>query len=339
LEALPKISVVVPIRNEARFIAKTIGYLQKQDYPPDKMEILVVVGDSTDNTAEIVQEIAAADSRVRYLHNPRLWSSAARNIGAREATGDIITYVDGHTYIDNDQLLKSIARLMSEKNVSVLSRPQFLETPDNTVFQQAVALARRSMFGHGPHSTIYTKEDKYVNPASSGASYKREVFEKVGYFDESFDAAEDYEFNHRVAQAGYKSFTSLDLAVYYHPRDSLIGVLRQMMRYGQGRMRLARKHRDTLGLATLAPPAFTLGIFFTPFFWILAPRLSAFVDLLYGLYFLALAGSSIAIAVRHGFPFLFLAPPIYLTIHLGLGLGFLVELFDQKKAGEKEKQP
>ncbi len=339
MESLPKISVVLPIRNEAQFIAKTIGYLQKQDYPPDKMEILVVVGDSTDNTAEIVQEIAAEDARVRYLQNPRLWSSAARNIGAKEATGEIVTYVDGHTYIDNDQLLKNTARLMAEKEVSVLSRPQFLDTPENSTFQKAVSLVRKSKLGHGPDSTIYTDQDMYVNPASSGASYKREVIAKVGYFDESFDAAEDYEFNHRVAQAGYKSFTSLSLAVYYYPRDTLIGLFRQMMRYGQGRMRLARKHRETVGVGTLAPPLFTLGLFVRPFFWLLSDWLGGMIDLCYAIYILAVLGSSISIALKNGLPFLFLGPPVYLTIHLGLGLGFLLELLFGKKPAASGENP
>ena len=226
--------MVLPIRNEANFIAKTIKQLQEQVYPRDRLEILVVVGYSHDNTAAIVQEIAAQDERVRYLHNPKLWSSSARNIGAKEATGDIITYIDGHTYIDNDQLLINIARLIAEKEVSVLSRPQFLDTPENTTFQKAVSLARKSALGHGLDSTIYSDEDMYVNPTSAGASYKREVFDKVGYFDEQFDASEDYEFNYRVAQAGYRAFTSLQLAVYYYPRKSFGTLFKQMTRYGTG---------------------------------------------------------------------------------------------------------
>lgn len=259
METWPKISVVLPIRNEAKFIARTIKYLQDQDYPRDKLEILVAVGDSIDNTSEIVQGIAAQDSRVRYLYNPKRWSSSARNVGAREATGEIITYVDGHTYIDNDQLLKNTARLMAEKAISVLSRPQFLDTPDNTTFQTAVALVRRSLLGHGLDSTIYTDKEMYVNPASAGASYRREVFEKVGYFDEQFDASEDYEFNYRLAQAGYRAFTSPKLAVFYYPRLSLGALFKQMARYGTGRMRLARKHPPTLGIGTLIPPLSHLG--------------------------------------------------------------------------------
>lgn len=325
MEPYPKISVVIPIRNEALYIARTIRYLLDQDYPRDRLELLVVVGDSDDNTAEIVQGIAAQDARVRYIYNPKTFSSSARNMGARVGTGEVITYVDGHTYIDNDQLLKNTARLMQEKEVAVLSRPQFLETPDNTTFQKAVALARRSLIGHGLDSTIYTEKDMYVNPASSGATYRREVFDRVGWFDEHFDASEDYEFNYRVAAAGYKAFTSLKLAVYYYPRKSLGALFKQMARYGTGRMRLARKHPTTLGIGTLMPVLFTLGLVLLPLAALFSIWSLYVWALAYGAYLVAVLASALLISVRHGLVYLALVPPIYFIIHLGLGYGFLRE--------------
>ena len=344
MEQFPKITVVIPIRNEAGFITQTIRFLQEQDYPKDRVEIIVVDGYSTDGSTEMVQKIAAEDPRVKWYGNPVQRSSAGRNTGAKVGSGDIITYVDGHTYIDNNQLLKNIARLLDEKDVSVLSRPQFLETPDNTTFQKAVAFVRKSALGHGLDSTIYTAEDKYVNPASSGATYKREVFEKVGYFDERYDASEDYEFNYRVAQAGYRAFTSLKLAVYYYPRNTLGALFKQMARYGTGRFRLFRKHPETLGPGTLAPVAFLFGLVALPslsfwsswFGW-------AFVGM-YGFYLLAILLSSLMIAAKHGPVYFFLCPPIYLFIHLGLGYGFVAEavraLFGKSpKFGREDKTP
>ncbi len=242
----PHLSIVIPARNEERFITHTIGFLLNQDYPPDKLEILVVVADSVDRTEEVVKKIAAEEPRVKFLPNPYGLSSGARTIGAKEANGEIIVFIDGHVYIDNSQLLQNTVRLMEDKHVSILSRPQLLDTPNNSFLQRAISLARNSWIGHGRDSTIYSREDKYVDPGSSGASYRREVFDKVGYFDISFDACEDVEFNYRCAQAGFRSFTSLKLAVYYYPRTSLPGLFRQMSRYGTGRFRLALKHPKTL---------------------------------------------------------------------------------------------
>lgn len=325
-DTLPGISVVIPIRNEERFIAQTIGYMQNQDYPHEKLEILVVDGESNDNTVAIVEEIAAQDPRVKLFHNPRRLSSAARNVGAHNATGDIVTYVDGHTYIDNDQLLRNIASTMAEQEIVVLSRPQFLETPENNRYQQAVALARRSIIGHGIDSTIYTDRDLRVDPTSSGASYKKEVFSNVGYFDETFDACEDVDFNYRVSQSGFESYTSLKLAVYYYPRDSFSGLFQQMKRYGVGRFRLARKHPGTLSLGTLIPFLLTVGL---PLLAILSIFHIYFLALFVfsaGIYAGLILAASTIVAGRRGWSYLTLLPSIYLAIHVGLGYGFLAEM-------------
>ena len=330
LDHWPKITVVVPILNEATFIARTLSYLQEQDYPAECLEILVVIGPSSDGTEAIVDRIAAEDPRIRWYPNPRRLSSAARNIGAREATGEIVTFVDGHVYIDNDQLLKNTALLMQENQVAVLSRPQLLDTPENSLFQRAVSLARKSPLGHGTDSTIYSLADALVNPASSGATYRREVFADVGFFDERFDAAEDYEFNYRVSLAGYKAFTSARLTVYYYPRGSFGALFRQMERYGRGRMRLFRKHPRTLGLGTLVPPGLLLAVPATVVLGVVLPWAGMLLGGLLGLYFLGtcLQGAVSGLGASQGSRMLkiLLIPPILWTVHLGLGYGFLAEL-------------
>lgn len=325
-EEIPKITVVVPIKNEERYIARTLEFLLKQDYPKDKVEILVGVGDCEDNTVAVVKEIEAREPRVKYFHNPVGLSSGARAMGAEMATGEIVLYVDGHVWIESNNILRNIPRLMREKRVDVLSRPQFLDTPENDFFQKAVALARKSAIGHGLDSTIYTTDDKYVDPSSSGAVYKKSVFEKIGNFDTRFDACEDFEFNFRCSRAGFKSFTSMDLAVFYYPRNSLGALFQQMKRYGTGRFRLAQKHPSSLGLGTLTPFFFTAGIpllallsfvheyFFFAFLAVVIP------------YIIGVGLSSVIIAFKHGIEYLFVLPPIYLAIHIGLGWGFCVEL-------------
>lgn len=324
--SLPTISVILPIRNEERFIGQTLNYLLSQDYPIDKLEIIVVDGESTDETVAVVKKIAAGDSRIRLINNPRKLSSAARALGASSATGDIVTFIDGHTYIDNDQLLKNTSRLMSEKDVSVLSRPQFLDTPENNFMQRAISLARKSPLGHGLDSTIYMAEEAFVDPSSSGASYRKEVFGQVGNFDERFDACEDVEFNYRVAKAGYQSFTSSLLAVYYYPRESLGGLFRQLKRYGVGRFRLARKHPATLSLGTLIPPAFVVGIVGLAVGAFLSSVVAPLFAAAAGIYLGATIMVSALIASRHGFGYFLSLPPIFWTIHWALGWGFLAEL-------------
>ncbi|RKX21785.1 MAG: glycosyltransferase family 2 protein, partial [Candidatus Zixiibacteriota bacterium] len=275
---------------------------------------------------EIAGNLALKDPRIRVFRNPAKLSSAGRNIGIKNATGNIITFIDGHTYIGNNQLLRNIVLLMEKEGLSILSRPQFMNTPHNSFFQKAVSAARKSLIGHGLGSTIYNPEDKRVNPMSSGATYRREVFEKIGLFDEKFDACEDVELNYRAYKNGYDSFTSMKLAVFYYPRASVTDLFRQMKRYGMGRLRLARKHPETLSLGTLLPFFITLSI---PLFAVLSLVLNPLYNpllFLIGSYLLSICGWSLVVSLRENITYLFVLPLIYFSIHFGLGWGFLTEL-------------
>lgn len=323
---LPKITVIIPVRNEEKFIDRTLRYVQEQEYPSDRLEIIVVDGCSEDRTAKIVEEYAAIDHRIRLLRNPRQLSSSARNLGVRNATGDIILFIDGHVYIDNRQLLHSTAELLEKKDAAVLSRPQLLDTPDNTLFQKAVSLARKSLIGHGPESTIYTDRNDYVDPTSAGATYRRELFGQVGYFDERFDACEDLELNYRVSKAGFRAFTSMKLAVYYYPRASLKALFKQMKRYGVGRLRMMRKYPATTSLGTIIPALFVLGLIALPLAAFLWSGFGYLFLFLYGLYFLLILTASLIVSFKRGFVYLPFLLLIYPIIHIGLGWGFLCEL-------------
>lgn len=325
MECFPTLSVIIPVRNEEKYISTTIGFIKGQDYPPDKIEILVADGESEDKTEEIVLSIAEQDPRVSLLKNPRRLSSSGRNIGINNAVGEIIVFIDGHTFIDNDQLFNNIVRLMSENNLTILSRPQFLDTPKNSFFQNGVSLARRSLIGHGLDSNIYSDKEMPVDPTSSGAIYKREVFDTIGIYDERFDACEDYEFNYRAARRGFSSFTSMKLVVYYYPRESLVALYRQMRRYGIGRFRLAQKYpRTVLGGAIV--PSLAIAVFFilgVLSFW--STHIFLIFAAVASLYVIILVSWSIAISLKTRLLYITVLPAIYFTIHFGLGLGFLIE--------------
>jgi GT2 family glycosyltransferase len=152
------------------------------------------------------------------------------------------------------------------------------------------------------------------------------VFEKVGYFDLSFDACEDVEFNYRCAKAGFKSFISKDLSVYYYPRTSLRSLFRQMIRYGIGRFRLAHKHPGTLSISSLLPSFLTAGLPILGLFCFLRPVLLYLFAALSLAYACAILLFSLVLAFRNGWAYFIVLPPVYLAIHAGLGYGFLREL-------------
>src|ERR1039457_2876628 len=242
----PFITVVMPVRNESRFVRDTVMQLVNQNYPADCFEIIVVDGMSDDGTQNIVVDIGTTYPQVRLLENPKRLSSAGRNIGFRNGRGDYFLVVDGHCFIPMDNLLKNVSDCFLKSGADCLGRPQPMDPPGLKPFQRAVALARRSRLGHGGDSLIYSDYEGYCSPVSNGAAYRKDVFGKVGFVDENFDAAEDVEFNYRVEKAGLRCYTSPLLTVRYYPREKLSGLFRQMQRYGMGRYLFTRKHRESL---------------------------------------------------------------------------------------------
>lgn len=348
----PSITVVMPVRNEARFIAGTLRQLQGQDYPKDRFEILVVDGMSDDGTRDIVARIAKEDGRVRLFDNPGRRSSAGRNVGFRAGQGDYLVVVDGHCHIPDDQFLRNITECFEKSGAHCLGRPQPLDPPGLTPFQRSVAMARASSLGHGGDSLIYGDFEGFASPVSNGAAYRRELFEKVGYVDEDFDACEDVEFNFRVEQAGLKAYTSPKLTVRYYPRENLSALLGQMRRYGRGRTRLYLKHPALLSLSALVPACFAGGAaaVVTLLGLDLIFGLSAFLAFVFSALGLALLAYAVLVGMatvricrKHGRDHALRLPLIFLAVHGGLGLGmweeFLVSVRKVFKRGRRAEGP
>lgn len=269
------------------------------------------------------------------MQNPGRLSSCGRNAGVAAAKGDIIIFSDGHCHVPSRTLLRDAADLFARSGAGILCRPQPLDFPESTPFQRVVAAARASWLGHGRDSTIYSTEfEGWVDPSSAGAMYRRELFERFGGTDESFDACEDVEFNYRLHRAGIKAYISPKLTVYYEPRKSMTSLFRQMVRYGRGRVRLARKHHGSGSLSQLVPVLLLLlfvtwpVIFWTPLLW---PWLWATA-----FYLGIVLAESLHVAMDIGlakFPTLAIT---YMAIHFGLGTGMAMEWLH--RSGSRREQ-
>lgn len=322
----PFISVIVPVRNEAALIADTLHQLVEQRYEASRFEVIVADGRSTDGTRAIVAALQARYAHIRLLDNPRLWSSAGRNAAIRAARGEIVLLIDGHCELRNPYYLQNLADAFAESGADCIGRPQPLDVSGATAVQRAIAIARASRLGHHPASHIYSDRAGYVPPQSVAVAYRRSMFDVVGLFDERFDACEDVEFNHRVSKAGMICWFSPNIRVHYHPRANLMGLFRQMLRYGRGRMRLLRKHPETFSLPGFVPAAFLAGLVVGP----LAAYGSALLALLFlgvlGVYGAVLLFFSFALCVRNrDMRLLPHFPLVFLTIHVGAGAGVWCE--------------
>jgi prepilin-type processing-associated H-X9-DG protein len=258
----PQLSVVLPVLNEAADLERLLAELRDQDLASSRYEVLVADGGSTDGTREIVTRMAASWPGLVLLDNPGRRSAPARNLGARRARGAYVLFVDGHCAIGRRDFLRRVLEVFAATGADCLARPQPLSRLARGPWGEAIALARHSRLGHDPGSDIYGREAARTDPRSAGAAYRRTVLERLGGFDERFDACEDVELNHRVAESGYVTYVHPDLAVDYRPRDGLAPFWKQMLRYGRGRGRLFVRHprlapwpilaASALGLAGLA---------------------------------------------------------------------------------------
>jgi polysaccharide deacetylase family protein (PEP-CTERM system associated) len=337
--ALPFISVVIPVRNEARHIAETLRQLTAQDYDTERFEVLVADGRSTDATRAVVEEWQARHANVYLIDNARRLSSAGRNRAIEAARGDMVVIVDGHCDLRNPRYLRDLAAAFEHSGADAVGRPQPLDVTGATALQRAVAAARSSWLGHNPSSHIYSDRPGFVPPQSVAVAYRREVFGAVGLFDESFDACEDVEFNHRLDRAGFTCYLDPQTRVYYHPRASLRGLFRQLARYGRGRVRLFRKHGDTLSAAILAPAVLLVGVILGAIAAALVPSLA--VPYLAALAFYAavvLAVSTQIASRERDVRLLGWLPLVFAAVHAGAGFGVLWELATGRRRRATERR-
>jgi succinoglycan biosynthesis protein ExoA len=256
----PRLSVVLPVLNEARDLGTLLDQLCAQDPVPGGVEILVADGGSTDGTRERVRERTRRWPELRLIDNPDRRSSPGRNRGAEAAAGDYVLFLDGHCALPRRDYLVRVLEIFAESGADCLCRPQPLDRLGEEGWEQAIARARHSPLGHKPGSDIYGGAPGFTDPRSAGAAYTRRVIEELGGFDERFDACEDVEFNHRVREAGHRAYLHPDLEVPYRPRATLGGLFRQMMNYGRGRARLFARHRSTAPWSLLALSAAVLAL-------------------------------------------------------------------------------
>lgn len=335
---LPFISVVVPVRNEARHIETTLRGLLAQDYPAGRFEVVVVDGESTDATRDIVRALTATHPGLKLYGNPKRLSSAARNVGVGASAGDVVAVVDGHCRVESRRYLRDVAELFERTGADCLGRPQPLEVDGATAFQRAVAVARASRLGHNVSSYIYSDDEKFVSPQSVAVIYRRDVFRRVGLFDEGFDACEDVEFNYRVEQAGLRCYLSPRLRVNYVPRQTVGGLFHQLARYGRGRVRLLSKHPYQFSVvylivAALLGLAGTVGLAVA-----LGHGLGATAGLAAG--YAGLVGlTAVRLSWRERDPRLLgLLPVVFAAIHAGVCYGIVSELVTTGLAAARSRR-
>jgi GT2 family glycosyltransferase len=330
---LPYVSVILPVRNERAMLPRLLEQLLAQNYPADRYEILVVDGHSTDGTADLVRRRFCGSSTasrlapIRLLKNPKERTAAGRNQGLRSAHGDIILFIDGHCSVPSRNLIEDSVSMLERTGAGCLCRPQPLQAPSATDMGEIIAEARGLWLGRERECAVEeTQKAGPADPVCGGATYRREVFERVGLYDESFESGEDVEMNTRVREAGIAAYTDPRLAVLYQPAPRVGVLFQQMVRSGRTRVRLMRRHPGTLSLRRLTPLALLASLPLAMLAWWLTPPVAAVLTLPAACFAAALGVASVQMGARSGSGGFWAAPWIFSAMWLGVAWGEMVEL-------------
>ncbi len=337
----PVISGVIPCRNEASVIERTIGSLLEQVEPSGGFELIVADGMSDDGTRDILHRIASKDSRVKIVDNPRRITPAGMNVGIRAAKGKYIAILGAHNRYAKDYLARAVAFLDAHPEVDNVGGSMMLE-PDNDV-ARAVAHVFHHPFSVGGarwHNPDYEGEADTV----FGGIYRREVFDKIGYFDEELVRNQDDEFNLRLKRAGGIIWHTSQIKSYYRPRNSFRSLFLQYRQYGYWKVRVIQKHRLPASIRHLVPGLFVFSVIasvtcsltsFATGYFLSSPVLISIGMFCSVLFVLAIASYStlllagaFQLALKKDKPLFFKYFKAFACFHLGYGLGFLEGIRD-----------
>lgn len=325
-----KVTVIMPVRNEEKYITAALEAVRGQDYPKENIEILVVDGLSSDSTPDIVGKISELDPRVRLLRNEKGIASSALNIGVAAASGEVIVRVDGHCVVGMDYVSKALEKL--ETGAWGAGGP--VETVGETFAAKAIALAMSSRFGVGDSAFRTLKDRETYADTVPFPAYPRWVFDKVGKYDEELIRNQDDEFNLRIIEMGGKIILTPEMKSIYYSRSGFYSLFRQYFGYGFYKVRVIQKHPRTLRIRHFVPGAFVAACLISPIF-AFAPMGWLLPAAVYGSYFAVNLGGAVFLSLKHRFPGFLHFSLAFMCLHVGYGAGFLKGLFHFRNKWKK----
>ena len=249
---------VVATFNEERRIAACLQGLLAQDYPPDRLEVAVVDGGSTDGTREIVRAIAEEDPRVRLHENPLRIAAAAFNVGTRATTAEIVSLMSAHAVVAAGYTRRLVAAF-EESGALLVGGRMVAAAAGGTPWEEAIRRATSSPFGLGNAAFHYSDEAQWTDTAFPGA-YRRELLEQLGGFDERLVRNQDDDLHLRARLQGHRMWFDPGLECTYHPRSTLPALWTQYFEYGFWRAATLRKHRRLASWRHAVPPLFVASV-------------------------------------------------------------------------------
>jgi glycosyltransferase involved in cell wall biosynthesis len=339
VEDLPVVTILMPVRNGARFIEPSLRSVLAQDYPADRLEILILDGLSEDGTPEIIGRTwhrwtseakpgadgsTSPSARVRLLRNPSRTVPSALNIGLQHATGSVIFRLDGHSEMASNYVRECVAKLQTHPESACVGGPSVAVGAGWV--GSAYALALRSALGAGGKTFRTLHAARYVDTLAFGG-YRREVFEQVGCFDQDLWRNQDIEFNARLRKAGRRLLLIPQTRTFYHAPESATAILRQNYNNGYWNTRVLDRMVGVLSWRHYVPCLFVVSWVVCALMAFFLPSGKNFFTLLGASYVVACLLGSVRAATQHWRASALLLPVLFPMIHISYGVGSLIGLF------------
>ena len=322
----PLVSVIAPMYNEERFVAPFMQSMLAQTYPHDRLEILLVDGGSTDGTRDRIAEHVARDPRIRLIDNPGKTEPKAVNLGLRHARGEIILRMDGHVGFSASFVSQNV-ELLERTGAECVGGCTVTVPGADTAAGRAIAAAYTSRFGVGSALSRVAERDPAQMEEREGdettfGCWRRDLFDRLGYFDERLARNTDTEFFCRIRNRGGRIIVSPKILIQYFSRPTFRGLAKQAFGNGLWGPYMVHLTGTLMKPRHLVPLGFILallGLGVLSFFWWPALVLGSAIVLVY-----LSVGTVMAIRVAPRFD----ANPVlvlwgFMTMHFPYGVGSL----------------
>jgi len=282
---------------------------------------------SEDGTRAILQRYVQRHSVIQVLDNVRRVTPAALNIGIRAARGEVIMRMDAHVIYPPDYISRLVAAL-EETGADNVGGVIVTLPASNTIVARAIAVALAHPFGVGnAYFRTGATERRWVDTVPFGC-YRRDVFGRVGLFDEQLVRNQDDEFNHRILRKGGRILLVPGVASKYYARESLAKLWRMYFQYGYFKPLVVRKVGAVMTVRQLVPALFVSGVALAGLFapWLRAARWLLALGL--GAYWLADLMVAGVVARRKGVLVGLSSSAVFPVLHFAYGVGYLLGIFD-----------
>jgi glycosyltransferase involved in cell wall biosynthesis len=321
---VPLVTVLVPCRNEARFIEACLDSIVHNDYPESQLHVLVIDGQSEDGTEVIIERFRAEHRCVTIIENPRRITPTALNLGVKAARGDYIVWMSAHSRYDRGYIRSCVewALRSGADNVGgiIVAEPR-----ENTVFGRAIVIALAHPFGNGGSKFRMAASEPVWADTVFGGCYRRDVFSRVGAFNENLVRGQDFEFNMRLRRAGLRTLLVPTIRSTYLARSRPADFIRHNWANGVWAI-LPFRYTNVVPVSFrhLVPMLFVGSVIVSAALGVFFPIFRPVLLLILGSYLVATVWMSASIAIaQRAIGLFFLMPIVFWSLHITYGLGSL----------------